>query len=93
MLGVFGLPFAAMFGWTGAALGLFVLLPAPFVQLVYNGEQAGFDRARGFAGVRATTADAGRMLPLDALVQRAEQIANARSPELEPRRVRIAASG
>ena len=91
VLGVFGLPYAAMVGWTGAALGLYVLLSAPFVQLVYRGNEDNFDRARGFVAVRAAPASESRMLPLADLVARAERIVHARWPALKPQRVRITA--
>ena len=85
VLGVFGLPFGILFGWSGALLGLFVLMSAPFVKLAYRGDQHAFEAARGYPEPRAPRSDGGApMLPLDELVATATRLGQQHWPEAQP---------
>jgi uncharacterized iron-regulated membrane protein len=85
VLGVFGLPFGLMFGWSGAVLGLFVLVSAPFVGLVYGGDERAFETARGYPQPKPPDNTRNRpMLPLDDLIAKATHIGHAHWPKAAP---------
>ncbi|MET0403875.1 MAG: PepSY domain-containing protein [Cystobacter sp.] len=72
VLGVFGLPFTAMMGWTGAVLCLVALVGQGLTAGVYKGDPARVTALRGHAQpVRVEAHRDAPMLPLDALVARA----------------------
>jgi uncharacterized iron-regulated membrane protein len=79
VLGVFGLPFALMFAWSGALLGLWAYLSLPIVHGMFGGDNAAFERAQGYAQgpARAATGQAQPQLPFDRLAQLAEAAASA----------------
>ncbi|WP_434382104.1 PepSY-associated TM helix domain-containing protein [Melittangium boletus] len=74
VLGVFGLPFTAMMGWTGAILCLSGLLAQGVTSTVYRGDADRVAALRGYAQlVRAETKRDAVMLPLDTLIARARE--------------------
>ncbi|MEY4583320.1 MAG: hypothetical protein RL701_8023 [Pseudomonadota bacterium] len=97
VLGVFGLPFAMMYAWSGALLGLYNVLAAPLVYGVYNGDQAALERAASGLGVPIKPSDKpATMLPVDELVQRAVATLRPRLASdkvLKPSSVRVDAYG
>ncbi|QRN97755.1 PepSY domain-containing protein [Archangium violaceum] len=72
VLGVFGLPFTAMLGWTGAVLCLAALAGQGFTATVFDGNPNRVTELRGYAQpTRAATGREAPMLSLDELVSRA----------------------
>lgn len=72
VLGVFGLPFTAMMGWTGAVLCLAGLASQGVTTSVFRGDAARVDRLRGFAQlVREEAHREAVPRPLEELVARA----------------------
>ena len=72
VLGVFGLPFTAVIGWSGAVLCLSALLAQGFTATVFRGDAARVAALRGYGQpVREEAKRAAGMLPLDTLVERA----------------------
>jgi len=72
VLGVFGLPFTAMMGWTGAILCISGLLAQGLTSTVYKGDANRVAALRGYAQpVREETKRDAVMRPLDELVARA----------------------
>lgn len=72
ILGLFGLPFAVVFGWSGAALGWFDLQTELFARLGYAGDTARVEALRGYAGAaREATGRPAAALAPEVLVARA----------------------
>ena len=72
VLGVFGLPFTAVMGWTGAILCLSGLLTQGLTTTVFKGDAQRVSLLRGYAQPqREETKREAVMLPLDTLVARA----------------------
>ncbi|WNG29273.1 PepSY domain-containing protein [Cystobacter fuscus] len=72
VLGVFGLPFTAMMGWTGAVLCLAGLMSQGLAAGVFRGDPARVNQLRGYAQpVREEAHREAAMRPLDELVARA----------------------
>jgi uncharacterized iron-regulated membrane protein len=79
VLGVFGLPFMAMLGWSGAVLCLFGLVGQAMMH-THLGDAQRFDTLRGYvAPVRSFSDREARSLPLDELVRRAQLAARVDS--------------
>jgi uncharacterized iron-regulated membrane protein len=73
VLGLFGLPFAVIFAWSGALLGLWAIVAAPFVYGVHAGDRTAFDKQQGYGEVqRALKGAAAPRLSLDKLAARAD---------------------
>jgi uncharacterized iron-regulated membrane protein len=74
VLGVFGLPFTAMMGWTGAVLCLVALVGQGLTASVFEGDPARVTVLRGHAQpVRQEAHRDAPMLPLDGLIARARE--------------------
>jgi len=83
VLGVFGLPFTMMFGWTGALLGLWGLAFTGITGAAFQGDMERAVRARGEESwEREPAGKPAAMLSLDALVGRARAAADARDTQL-----------
>ncbi|MET0391355.1 MAG: PepSY-associated TM helix domain-containing protein [Polyangiales bacterium] len=76
VLGVFGLPFAAMYAWSGAVLGLFGLIGMPILYGVYTGDEAALGAERDLrAPEHVPAGHTAPMRPLDELVAQATSLA------------------
>ncbi len=72
VLGVFGLPFAAVFAWSGALLGMFSLVVSALAFGAYGGDDERLSQARGWGRLaRVESGVEAASLPLDELVARA----------------------
>jgi uncharacterized iron-regulated membrane protein len=83
VLGVFGLPFALVMGWSGAILGLSPLLAGGVAQLVYHGDTKPVFAYGGYPEIERT--ESGKHVPapsLDALLVRARSVLGDEHAEL-----------
>lgn len=88
VLGVFGLPFATMFAWSGALLGLYSLLALPLQYGAFGGDASALDAARGDVAQAPVEGErAASRLPLDELVTRGTSAAAAHFAGAVPLRV------
>jgi uncharacterized iron-regulated membrane protein len=71
VLGVLGLPFATLFAWSGALLGLLTILQTFFQHGVFGGDRSALDAALTYRSpISVAAPPAGRPLSLDELVVR-----------------------
>jgi uncharacterized iron-regulated membrane protein len=79
VLGLFGLPFALVFGWSGAMLGWFDTQTALFAELGFGGDRARVEELRGYASIeRVPTGQPAPSLPPSALIEAAGQATGLR---------------
>ncbi len=93
VLGVFGLPFATMFAWSGAVLGMGAILSVPLQYIAYGGDLQAFDAARGYRpSPLVESGRPGPRLALDEIVAKGVVAANshfAAAAPLHPERLDI----
>jgi uncharacterized iron-regulated membrane protein len=84
-LGVLSLPFAVSYAWSGALLGLLLVLALPLKHGLFGGDAAAYEAARSHRS--ATVVASGRpaaRLPLDELTRRGAAAASAHFGAAQP---------
>lgn len=77
-LGVLSVPFALSYAWSGALLGLWLVLAIPFKHGVFGGDAAAYEAARSHRSAAPVASErAAARLPLDELTRRGVAAATA----------------
>jgi uncharacterized iron-regulated membrane protein len=93
VLGTIGLPFQAMYAFTGAYLGLLALLALPYASLLFGGSAADFYRATGHYAPSVSVDSVEVMPTASPSLERLTTQAEATWPRFEPKTMIVSKRG